>query len=297
MTLRSTGIDHGELLRGLTLRLPSADRVELSSGFRPATETDWAETYSEGCFVPRGPWRAPGRAECAMLFGTPGPGALPGDWIAVLPVPGRVLEASAALRAVSATGDAAALDALIEGPAGRLALVEALRWANGLTDPARPGILTPFLYGRIPAGNPTMTTGSHGRRVGLHVDSWDDGPLAERAAAANRVSANLGDHDRCLLVVNAPLAVMARALAERDLLDGAADPRFALGRRFMQVFPHYPVTKIVVRPGEAYIAPTDNLLHDGFAEPHGQIDLQFSCRGYFVAPAGGMGSSDVGVAS
>ncbi|MCX4098520.1 hypothetical protein [Nocardia sp. alder85J] len=272
------------LLRGLTLTLPAADRAELSAGVRPAAETSCADTYSEGCFVPRAPWRAPTRHERAVLSGTPGPGALPGDWIAVVPVPGRVLAACTELRAASATGDAAAVDALIEGPIGRVALVEALRWATGLTDPARPGTRTPFLYGRTPAGNPTMTTGSHGRRVGLHVDSWDDGPLAERAAAANRVSANLGHRDRYLLFVNAPLRVMAAALRERDLLDGAADPRFALGQRFMTVFPRYPVTRLVVHPGEAYIAPTDNMLHDGYAEPHGQIDVQFSCRGWFVAP-------------
>ncbi|MGW4249583.1 hypothetical protein, partial [Nocardia sp. NPDC004722] len=81
----------------------------------------------------------------------------------------------------------------------------------------------------------------------------------------------------------APLHVMERALRERGLLDDADSPRSGLGKRFMEVFPRYPVTKIAIHPGEAYIAPTENMLHDGYAEPHGQLDLQFCCRGYFRA--------------
>ncbi|QIS11482.1 hypothetical protein [Nocardia arthritidis] len=274
----------------MTLMLPSgapaAGRVELSSGVLPATETICATTYSDGAMVPNQRWRPPTCHERSVLYGTPAPQARPGDWITVLPVPAQVLSAFTALRAAAADGDGQALRSLIDGPAGRMALVEAIRWAMTLNDPARPGIENPLIYGRTPAGNPTMTTGDDGRRVGLHVDSWDDSPLAERATAPNRLSVNVGHHDRWLLCVNAPLQAMERALRRRGLLDGADNPRRALGNRFMEVFPRYPVTKITIHPGEAYIAPTENMLHDGYAEPNGQIDLQFCCRGYFVVPHG-----------
>ena len=31
----------------------------------------------------------------------------------------------------------------------------------------------------------------------------------------------------------------------------------------MRAFPDYPVVRLTIRPGEAYIAPTENLIHDG----------------------------------
>ncbi|MFJ4655652.1 hypothetical protein ACIP5Y_30605 [Nocardia sp. NPDC088792] len=286
MILRPNDIDHPGLLDGMTLKFPPgaayAGRVELSSGFLPAAEGPLPGTYAPGSCVPRPPWRPPSCHESSLLYGTPG--ALPGEWIALLPVPQRVLEACADLRAAAAAGAEQAVRSLIAGPGGRMALVELIRWATTLTDPARPGIEAPLLYGMTPAGNLTMTIGGHGRRVGLHVDTWYDNSLAERAAAPNRISVNLGARERFLLCVNAPLQVMAAALRDRGLLDGVSDPRFALGARFMQVFPDYPVTKITVRPGEAYLAPTENMLHDGYAEPHGQVDLQFSCRGRFLPP-------------
>ncbi|WP_327140519.1 hypothetical protein [Nocardia sp. NBC_01327] len=289
MTLRQhTGIAYAGLRNGVKLLPPSGtqstDRVELSSGFLPAAAGPLPGTYADGSFVPRAPWRSPTCYERGILYGTPDPGAPPGDWIAVVPVPAPVLDACAELRAAAAVGAESALASLLDGPAGRMALVESIRWATTLTDPARPGIENPLLYGKTPAGNLTMTTGSHGLRVGMHVDSWYGNPLKSRAAAANRVSLNLGSRDRWLLCVNAPVQVMEQALREGDLLAGAGDPRFALGKRFMEVFPDYPVTKITVHPGEAYIAPTENMLHDAYAEPHGQIDLQFSCRGYFASP-------------
>ncbi|WP_225731874.1 MULTISPECIES: hypothetical protein [unclassified Nocardia] len=279
--------EHNGLRPGMKLLCPVgaqfADRVQLSTGVLPAAETSFADTYSRGSFVPRPPWRLPSCHERALLFGTPAPAALPGEWIAVFPVPARVLDAFTELRAAAVRGNEAAVRSSIAGPAGRIGLVEMLRWANTLTDPDRPEIDAPLLYGKTPVGNPTMTTGSHGLRVGLHVDSWYRSPLAERAAAPNRLSVNLGQHDRCLLCVNAPLHVMEQVLREGNMLEGADNPRYALGKRFMEMFPRYPVTKVTIHPGEAYIAPTENVLHDGYAQPHGQIDLQFNCRGYFSA--------------
>ncbi|MVU82805.1 hypothetical protein GPX89_36920 [Nocardia sp. ET3-3] len=289
MTLEHrTALDHTGLRAGMTMLLPpgapTTDRIRLSSGIRLASETSYAEDYADRAFVPRGPWRAPTCHERALLFGRPVPAALPGEWLAVLPAPARVLEACAVFRGLPlATGESGVRE-LAHGPAGRTALVEILRWAATLTDPARPGIEAPLLYGKSPAGQPTMTTGGHGRRVGLHVDSWYTDPLSDRSTAPNRLSVNLGSHDRHLLFVNAPLQGMAQALAQVDLLSGAADPKYALGQRFMEVFPHYPVTRLTIHPGEAYLAPTENMLHDGHAEPHGDIDTQFSCRGYFAAP-------------
>ena len=40
--------------------------------------------------------------------------------------------------------------------------------------------------------------------------------------------------------------------------------RFSLiGREFMERFPDVPVVRCRIGPGDAYIAPTENLVHDG----------------------------------
>ncbi|AYF74086.1 hypothetical protein D7D52_09655 [Nocardia yunnanensis] len=116
------------------------------------------------------------------------------------------------------------------------------------------------------------------------MDDWSNAPVKDRAAAHNRLSINLGDHDRRLLCVNLPLQVMAQTLRDHGHPEGDGASAYTLARRFLREFPRYPVTRITIRPGEAYLAPTENMLHDGHAVPDGHLDLQFSCRGRFRPP-------------
>ncbi|WP_405484274.1 hypothetical protein [Nocardia sp. NBC_00511] len=291
-----TQTDHTGLRRGMTFSFPSgpysangvapsaANRIELSSGTQPAAETHHAHEYTSDAFVPRTPWRPPSCHERGILYGTPTPAADPGDWISIIQAPAHLLTTFTDLRSAAAEGNDQALNALLNGRTGRTALIEAIRWSMTLTDPTRAGIDAPLLYGKTPTGSPTLTTGDHSQKVGLHVDSWYHSPLKTRATAPNRLAINLGHHPRYLLCINTPLASMSQTLHAHNLLTGTEDPHYTLGQAFLTAFPHYPVTKITLHPGEAYLAPTENMLHDGYAEPHGQIDLQFSCRGHFPAP-------------
>ena len=49
-----------------------------------------------------------------------------------------------------------------------------------------------------------------------------------------------------------------------------------LGRKFLRVFDDYPITRIRVKPGDAYIAPTENIVHDGCTELGSDLDV--SCH-------------------
>jgi hypothetical protein len=86
------------------------------------------------------------------------------------------------------------------------------------------------------------------------------------------------------LGVSLPLRKLADLLRERyphepeDL-----DPIFATARTFLRGFPEYPVTKSG-SDGRSLPRPTENMIHDGYAENHGQIDLQFGYRGYVPVP-------------
>jgi len=282
--------DPRTLIPGLVLDLFGAparrhDTVQLSAGTQPANDAG-LPGYAERSFVPRPPWRLPDDEEWAALT-EPGDGLEPpGDRVAVFPVPESVLEPFVHLRALCYEADnLKRLHALGDDVIGRTALVEAARYALSLADPNRSDLEGPGLHAKVAPGTPTMTTGRDGRLTGLHVDSWYRRAIEGRASSPNRISINLGVQDRHLLYVNLPLRSIVARMAG---IHGAArveDISFAHPREFMRFLPGYPVVKVTVAPGEAYIAPTENVIHDGYQERIGGIDLQFTCRGYFRAPA------------
>jgi len=41
------------------------------------------------------------------------------------------------------------------------------------------------------------------------------------------------------------------------------------------------MVRIKVRPGQAYIAPTENIFHDGSTLGTSEVDRHMTCRGHF----------------
>jgi hypothetical protein len=119
-------------------------------------------------------------------------------------------------------------------------------------------------YHRILSDPPGLGTVSRddatGLLVGLHVDMWARLEGATDAAdRPSRLCLNLGAEDRWFLFVNQTVAAMRSRLGRGAV---AADPGDD-GRAFLQAFPDYPVLKVRICPGEAYVAATEELLHDG----------------------------------
>ena len=105
--------------------------------------------------------------------------------------------------------------------------------------------------------------------VGLHIDNFYSFPLDRREYSPNRVCINLGSEDRFLLYLNIPMAPIYGLMQNKS---GAE-------KEFMRAFPSYPVVRLRVRPGEAYVAPTENIVHDGSSADMAGMDLAFSVRG------------------
>jgi hypothetical protein len=103
---------------------------------------------------------------------------------------------------------------------------------------------------------------SIGRRIGLHLDSWDHAPLAARHAARTRLCLNVGLRTRSLLFLPHDIRAVAAALADDPVMHSAN-----IGERFCARFPETPVLRLDVPPGWAYLAPTENIVHDGCSEP------------------------------
>jgi hypothetical protein len=139
-----------------------------------------------------------------------------------------------------------------------------------------------------PRAHTTVSTAT-GRRVGLHLDCWDQLAPRERWRGSNRICLNLGTSPRGLLFIPIPATEFADHLSAAGVdIDHDADApvdRFAvssLARRYLEAFPNQTVVRVTLQPGEAYIAPTENLIHDGYAPPGSEADLSLTVRGCFA---------------
>lgn len=118
------------------------------------------------------------------------------------------------------------------------------------------------------------------RRIGLHLDSWSGLPMADRRAAPARFCLNFGSSPRYLLVCATSIASMARWYRRHVSVDDANPTDVA--RAFLANHPEEPIFRIEVRPGEAYIAPTEYLAHDGSSVEGDGGDFTYTILGDFT---------------
>lgn len=123
-----------------------------------------------------------------------------------------------------------------------------------------------------------------GKLVGLHVDNWTRLPFDQRHLGPRRICVNLGNDPRYFLYV-AP--TIRRIVAESQISEcgGQSAGAFnrtaaptAAARAFLSAMPNHPVIRVKVYPGEAYIAPTENLIHDGSSIGIRGLDVSLSLR-------------------
>ncbi len=120
------------------------------------------------------------------------------------------------------------------------------------------------------------------RYIGLHVDNWYQKSLEERFLSPRRICINLGITSRYLLFINLPLKKISNLLGSRKSLDPIKlIPSTSLGHLFMKEFPDYPVLRIEIPPNEAYIASTENIIHDGSTLNHKNVDVCLHAHGLF----------------
>jgi hypothetical protein len=89
----------------------------------------------------------------------------------------------------------------------------------------------------------------------LHVDQWDYRLLDERQCSRWRVAINIGASPRWFLFIPRTLEEIAAGC------DPKSDPN-VVAREFLARSPQVGVVRVRIDPGEAYLAPTENLIHD-----------------------------------
>ena len=248
----------------------SVNRIELSSGTRLAdmretTDLVLGTAYEEGARLPRDPWRRPTAEEAESLIVAEVPRDM-ATTVAIVKLPG---EFSDEVQQGIRSGSSESLE---------VNLLRPLRTICELGEPLH--CIGP---NKQPGNLKTVTINREiGRYISLHVDTWDRCDLDSLHLATNRICVNIGQDDRYFLFLPISLTAVARILAEEMGPDWEM-PRgryTVLARQFMERFPDVPVIRCRLAPGEAYIAPTENLVHDGSSVGQSDIDEQFTIRGH-----------------
>jgi hypothetical protein len=118
--------------------------------------------------------------------------------------------------------------------------------------------------------------------VGLHLDSWEKAPIRRRHLSSNRICINLGHEPRYFLFINLSLMKMLEMLGLSTAVDISHYYRgIDLPDKFMETFPDYPVIKLALAPNQAYIAPTENIIHDASTLDKQELDLSLTFIGKF----------------
>lgn len=116
--------------------------------------------------------------------------------------------------------------------------------------------------------------------IGMHLDSWESNDLSSRDFSRNRICINLGKQSRYLLYYNISIVTMA-IMIDYDIKNINFDINY-IYKSFAMAYPDWPIYKIEIQPYEAYIAPTEFMIHDGstWGTTHPDISLVF--RGKFL---------------
>lgn len=109
-------------------------------------------------------------------------------------------------------------------------------------------------------GLETVTVDSRsGLKPGMHLDSWD-GNASRAEDTRIRVNVNLGPEPRYFLFFGKSMAQI-----QREVENGTFVPEGANTLYYQYLASHQasPIFRIKVMPGEAYVAATDCIIHDG----------------------------------
>ena len=118
--------------------------------------------------------------------------------------------------------------------------------------------------------------------LGLHIDNGQGKSLLKREDNPNRLSINLSSEPRYLLFVDKTIQGLINLIHLKnpnfDIIGLQEDK---LVYTFFSLYPDFPIYRIKLYPYEAYIAPTDFIIHDGSTIDKTNPDITMVFLGYF----------------
>lgn len=117
--------------------------------------------------------------------------------------------------------------------------------------------------------------------IGLHNDGTQFMTLHTTYKHGNRLTINLGNQTRAFFFVNLTMIQAVNMLKQKIDLKKKKVTVYNIAKHFFKHFPNYPVIKIIQKPYEYYIAPTDNCFHDGSTLGNTELDINIVYFGQF----------------
>ena len=117
--------------------------------------------------------------------------------------------------------------------------------------------------------------------IGLHNDGTQYMTLHTTYKFGNRITINLGKQPRVFYFVNLTMIQVLNMLKQKPELKMHDINIRNIAAHFFKYFPDYPVIKIIQKPYQYYIAPTDNCFHDGSTLGNTALDINMVYFGAF----------------
>ena len=256
------------------------DRIELSSGVMPVNILNNIECKTP-VYVPVKPWRKPNKHELEFLI------AQKNDMndyqlAGIITIPSFLKKAFEKIKISDCTTHAE-INRLTATAAFKKIVDDTVNYYEQWA--AEKNAAIPH---NIYLGEPNLPNNTYNRKdnyfIGLHLDSFEQKPGAERAVARNRICINLGKEPRYLLFYNIGYINMAKMTGFKDEFLQKSHNMYEVLYHFFDRYKNYPVIKIKINPYEAYIAPTENIIHDGCTDGCTQKDINLAIRGYYHIP-------------
>lgn len=117
--------------------------------------------------------------------------------------------------------------------------------------------------------------------IGLHYDRSTIFDIKSAAFSKDRFCVNLGNQSRDLFFINLPLNTITTLIEKTKGYNGEEITLDNLIEYYALYCYDYPVIKLTLNPFEYYIAPTDNILHDGSTLKRNSLDITLVYLGHF----------------
>jgi hypothetical protein len=248
------------------------NRIEVSYGTCSVT----SDNYERGSIVPKSPWRSAPNSEFSLLARTDIPG--PGEIVRVVRFPDKILTSfHELLRKIDYT-DRLAVGCVVGAAKGRKIYREFCEYFETLRQ----------LYHQqgehFGAGGicikekdllSVTTQPGTSTFIGLHVDNYYGYQMGGLRSAPVRICGNLGFDDRFFLFCPVSMDRVWEIVRMEPDVEASFGPT-RIARNYLAMHPEIEIVRLRVRPGEAYIAPTENLIHDGSS--FGSVAADIACH-------------------
>lgn len=262
------------------------DRLSLYEGTilvekYPSYQSISSQYYSQS-FIPKLQSRLFFEDEKKLLYSTDLENYKMGESLGMFKIPEQVLSCFNFLKDIILKADITNIALALESEESKIGILKALSYIEKLGSSINYPVLALNLPNLITVSR--QPRGNDMRYMGLHIDGWGlpYNNLENRHLSPVKIGINLGIKERYLLFINLSLKEIRKILIASGIGDlvSTCEP-WNMGNLFMKTFPNYPVIRLKILPNEAYIAPVQNMIHDGSTLGSSSYDVNFQINGYF----------------